>query len=685
MIVAKLPFIRRIVAICSIVGLLSIPAYAIDLTWTGATSSLIFNSGSATGNWAPSDPTGEQATGENWIFPDAATLGAGSTTPSFDSGGALFVGGTSLGGITFQAGAPAYTFTQTDIANTFNLAGSTYTTASSTERGIITNDSTNKQTFNMDVISSRGTIDAKSGEIEFSAGRTFTTGGPADFTPVASTEPTASATQNANTFSTIFQGDHNIYLNSNVVQSVAGNVGTSGQRGLLLYRGASTPSSPSSAGALILGDLGAYGGRITVDSTNGGVVRATHNNSFGVYAGTSQSGTFVGSTTTGATSNGTVEFDGSDGNLTMAESFRLGVRTVDNGTTHLKNVAGNNTIDGFVSINFAGGTGSDSVFIESLAGGKLTITQGLGADRSGFVENLFLKGDGAIDLSGPDGLYTTNIATTTLNIDKSGNGTITTLAGTPNYYTGTTAIHAGSFIVNGTHATAGAGTYTVDASGTLGGNGSIAPSVNLSGTIAPGEVSTVGTFTVGGLSLTGGGILDFQLNSTNHTAGSTFNDLIIINNDGPLDLTGGATLNVAGVGGNLTAGDYDLIQFGGTTTVTGTTSNIALGTIPLGAGLSASIIFDADSVNLRIAAGLEGDFNNDGEVDAADYVVWRKTLGDNTNYNKWRTNFGTGSGAASVLSADASAPVPEPASALLMVFAITALCLGIAPRRRAIA
>ena len=474
MFATKLRLAGRLVVVSFLVATLALPGYAVDLTWTGASSSLIFNNGTATGNWSPSVPTGLQATGENWIFPDAATLGAGSTTPSFDSGGALFVGGASLGGITFQAGAPPYTFTQTDIANTFNLAGSTYTTASSTERGIITNNSINKQTFNMDVISSRGTIDAKSGDIEFSAGRTFTTGGPADFTPVASSNPTATAIQNANTFSTIFQGDHNIYLNSNVVQSVAGTAGTNGQRGLLLYRGASTPSSPSSAGALILGDLAQYGGRITVDSTNGGVVRAKHNNSFGVYGGTSQSGTFVGSTTTGATSNGTIEFDGSAGNLTMAESFRLGVRTVANGTTHLRNVAGNNTIDGFVSINFAGGSGSDSVFIESLAGGKLTITQGLGADRSGFVENLYLKGDGAIELNGVDGLYTTAIATTTLNVDKTGNGAVTTFAGTPNYYTGTTAIHAGSFIVNGTHATAGAGAYTVDASGTLGGNGSIA-------------------------------------------------------------------------------------------------------------------------------------------------------------------------------------------------------------------
>jgi hypothetical protein len=181
---------------------------------------------------------------------------------------------------------------------------------------------------------------------------------------------------------------------------------------------------------------------------------------------------------------------------------------------------------------------------------------------------------------------------------------------------------------------------------------------------------------VGGLALAGG-ILDFQLNSTNHTAGSTFNDLIIINNDGPLDLTGGATLNVAGVGGNLTAGDYDLIQFGGTTTVTGTTSNIALGTIPLGAGLSASIVFDADSVNLRIAAGIPGDFNGDGKVNAADYVVWRKNPNSflPATYETWRQNFGNPPGSGSGL--DGSSSVPEPAGVARAVMASILGCISL--------
>jgi len=37
---------------------------------------------------------------------------------------------------------------------------------------------------------------------------------------------------------------------------------------------------------------------------------------------------------------------------------------------------------------------------------------------------------------------------------------------------------------------------------------------------------------------------------------------------------------------------------------------------------------------------LGGDFNSNGVVDAADYVVWRNTSGSATSYSVWRTNFG---------------------------------------------
>jgi hypothetical protein len=63
--------------------------------------------------------------------------------------------------------------------------------------------------------------------------------------------------------------------------------------------------------------------------------------------------------------------------------------------------------------------------------------------------------------------------------------------------------------------------------------------------------------------------------------------------------------------------------------------------------------------------GLPGDFNGDGSVNAADYVVWRKTDGTLPGYNAWRTNFGRTAGSA----AGASAAVPEPGMVGLVLLA----------------
>jgi hypothetical protein len=70
-------------------------------------------------------------------------------------------------------------------------------------------------------------------------------------------------------------------------------------------------------------------------------------------------------------------------------------------------------------------------------------------------------------------------------------------------------------------------------------------------------------------------------------------------------------------------------------------------------------------------AHLPADFNGDGTVDAADYVIWRK-MGDTADgFDAWRTNFGrslfVGSGAALSSGAPLSASVPEPASFVLLL------------------
>jgi hypothetical protein len=69
------------------------------------------------------------------------------------------------------------------------------------------------------------------------------------------------------------------------------------------------------------------------------------------------------------------------------------------------------------------------------------------------------------------------------------------------------------------------------------------------------------------------------------------------------------------------------------------------------------------------AAGLPGDFNSDGKVDAADYVTW--SAGElvamtTANYNLWRANFGAhaGSGAGTSVAA-----VPEASTEALGLLA----------------
>jgi hypothetical protein len=81
--------------------------------------------------------------------------------------------------------------------------------------------------------------------------------------------------------------------------------------------------------------------------------------------------------------------------------------------------------------------------------------------------------------------------------------------------------------------------------------------------------------------------------------------------------------------------------------------------------------------SIIVPVDLPGDFNGDGRVDAADYVVWRKSDGSQPGYDEWRTNFGrTTAGASAGLSS--SSAVPEPAAIQLL---LAALAAGLISRR----
>jgi hypothetical protein len=73
---------------------------------------------------------------------------------------------------------------------------------------------------------------------------------------------------------------------------------------------------------------------------------------------------------------------------------------------------------------------------------------------------------------------------------------------------------------------------------------------------------------------------------------------------------------------------------------------------------------------------LDGDFNHDGFVDAADYVMWWKTnSGDMPAYTAWVQHFGESGGG----SGGEQAHVPEPTGCLTLAAALAGCLLG---RRR---
>jgi hypothetical protein len=96
----------------------------------------------------------------------------------------------------------------------------------------------------------------------------------------------------------------------------------------------------------------------------------------------------------------------------------------------------------------------------------------------------------------------------------------------------------------------------------------------------------------------------------------------------------------------------------------------------------AAVDIGADEFLVALAP-LVGDYNTDGRVDAADYAVWRKSLGlnvtpftgadgdgngvvDGGDYTAWRANFGAAQSAPAL-----AATAPEPCAAAL-------ICLGMA-------
>ncbi len=123
---------------------------------------------------------------------------------------------------------------------------------------------------------------------------------------------------------------------------------------------------------------------------------------------------------------------------------------------------------------------------------------------------------------------------------------------------------------------------------------------------------------------------------------------------------------------NLVAGQPIAIAFG---------SEFLSGFLADGTPFTYIPEFTSSSALVTVTSILYGDFNGDGVVDMADYVVLRNGLGTRytqNDYNQWRSNFGRTS--IPTLAANAEVTVPEP-SAFYLLAIVIALCPCICRRR----
>jgi hypothetical protein len=98
---------------------------------------------------------------------------------------------------------------------------------------------------------------------------------------------------------------------------------------------------------------------------------------------------------------------------------------------------------------------------------------------------------------------------------------------------------------------------------------------------------------------------------------------------------------------------------------------------PLPSGLAWELDYTSTSIVLTIVeSALPGDFNDDGRVDAADYVIWRRDDGQQAGYDAWRAHFGQTAGGGSASRTAAA----EPASVSLLL--TSALVLLVARQSR---
>jgi T5SS/PEP-CTERM-associated repeat protein len=200
----------------------------------------------------------------------------------------------------------------------------------------------------------------------------------------------------------------------------------------------------------------------------------------------------------------------------------------------------------------------------------------------------------------------------------------------------------------------------VSGGGTFTGTGTVNFEGDLSPGSSPGTVSFVGDVVLGPSST-----LQIELGGT--VAGTQYDRINVAG-----DLTLNGTLKISLING-FTPGAGQTFDFLNAGSVAGAFSSLQLPALP---GLTWNTSQLASGI-VTVVSGLPGDYNNNGKVDAADYVVWRENPGGiytPNDYTTWRASFGNPPGSGAGLGGQS---VPEP-SAILVALTIF---VGSLPRR----
>ena len=237
----------------------------------------------------------------------------------------------------------------------------------------------------------------------------------------------------------------------------------------------------------------------------------------------------------------------------------------------------------------------------------------------------------------------------------------------------TLSVSAGASVSIGT--TIPGSMLSVSALGIVKGDGVISGKVSSSGVIAPGN--GIGALSVtGDVAQTATGQLQIELDGT--VPGSQYDQLVVT---GAVALNG--SLQVVMIGGfKPSSGE----SFNIVTATGGVTGLFASAPLPsLAGGLILNLQYAPNAVVLSVSGTL-GDYNHNGIVDAADYTIWRDTLGqtgtglaadgdqngkiEQADYDVWKSHFGNHAGSGS----GASAAVPEPTTLGMLLAGILTLC-----------